>query len=76
MIVFVFAVCVCERVKTEGLDRAYAPEQSRNIHWPMVCVKNCLMDQMWGEGTLVSVGCKCMCMGIHVRASVCKFKQK
>lgn len=55
---FVFAVCVCEcvfererRVKTQGLDRAYAPEQSRHIHWPMVCVKNCLMDQM----------CVCVC---------------
>lgn len=49
-------VCVC--VRTQGLDRAYAPEQSRHIHWPMVCVKNCLIDQMWGKGMFVRAGQK------------------
>lgn len=87
MIVFVFAVCVSECVcvclkkrrelKTEGLDSAYAPEQSRHIHWPMVCVKNCLMGQTWGKGISVRVQGENACVwAFCVHADVCKIKLK
>lgn len=73
-------MCVCKKereLKTEGLDSAYAPEQSRHIHWPMVCVKNCLMGQTWGKGISVRVQGENVCAwAFCVDADVCKIKLK
>lgn len=41
----------------------------------MVRVKNCLMDQMWGEGKGMCVSV-CVCMGIYVHAALCTSKLK